>query len=192
MAGAGPVLPPRPSGRAAVLSSFVSLGNATQPFPRLLAAVADVAALLPRPLMVQHGATAPDALAGLDGVQLAPFIDMAAFEAQMGNASLLILHAGAGSVIHAVRAGKRPVVMPRRQQLGEHVDDHQLDFARMLASSGHVILAETAEDLPRAVAQALVMPQQGRMESEDSAMLRLVSDTLAGYAATLPSRPDLA
>ena len=172
------------------MSSFVSLGNATQPFPRLLAAVAAAEALLPRPLVVQHGATPAAALAGLSGVECHAFLAMPEFERRVAESRLLILHAGAGSVIHAVRAGKRPVVMPRRQHLGEHVDDHQLEFARTLAASGHVSLTETAEDLPRAIAQALAAPVQQAAETAQSAMLRLVSETLAGYAARLPTPPD--
>jgi len=141
----------------------VSLGNATQPFPRLLAAVAQCHALLPRPLLVQHGATAPAGLSGLLDTNLQAFLPMAAFEAQVAAASLLILHAGAGSVLHAVRAGKTPILMPRRQHLHEHVDDHQLEFARTLAASGHVILAETADDLPPAIARALAALPSARV-----------------------------
>ena len=168
------------------MSSFVSLGNATQPFPRLLEATGQAQALLPRPLIVQHGATSPAPLDGVADTLLHPFISMTDFETHMATARLLILHAGAGSVLHAVRAGKRPIVMPRRQHLGEHVDDHQLDFARTLAQSGHVLLAETAADLPRAIAQALATPAATGQTQPESPMLRLVSDTLAGYAARLP------
>jgi UDP-N-acetylglucosamine transferase subunit ALG13 len=169
------------------VSTFVSLGNATQPFPRLLAAVAAAEALLPRPLLVQHGATPAEAMAGLQGTTCHAFLPMAAFERLVMEARLLILHAGAGSVIHAVRAGKRPVVMPRRQQPGEHVDDHQLEFARALAASGHVLLAESAEDLPQAIEKALATPIPSSTAATDNAMLRLVSETLAGYAARFPT-----
>ena len=190
MARAGPVFSARSAGRAAALSSFVSLGNATQPFPRLLDAIRAAEALLPRPLLVQHGATPPETLVSLAGTSLVPFVDMVRFEAEILSARLLLLHAGAGSVLHAVRAGKRPIVMARRQHLGEHIDDHQLEFARTLAASGHVLLAETAEDLPQAIAHALADPAGAVTHGQDSLMVRLVSDTLAGYAASLPSRSE--
>jgi UDP-N-acetylglucosamine transferase subunit ALG13 len=159
------------------LSSFVSLGNATQPFPRLLAAITAHQALLPAPLLIQHGAT-PCTLPGAIA-----FLPMAEFESHVAHARLLILHAGAGSVIHAVRAGKRPIVMPRRQHLAEHVDDHQLEFARTLAASGHLILAETEADLPGAIAAALAAPAASGQSQPPSPMLQLVSATLARYAA---------
>ncbi|WP_439532567.1 glycosyltransferase [Polymorphobacter sp.] len=161
------------------MSSFVSVGNATQPFPRLIAAVMKHAVLLPLPLVVQHGSTPGSLLGPLPGG--VPFLSMAAFEAEVARARLLILHAGAGSVIHAVRAGKRPVVMPRRQHLGEHVDDHQLEFARALSASGHVILAETEGDLPDAIAAALAAPAGASQNDSQSPMLQMVTATLARH-----------
>jgi UDP-N-acetylglucosamine transferase subunit ALG13 len=38
-------------------------------------------------------------------------------------ADLVVTHAGVASIVDAVRAGHRPIVVPRRQHLGEHVDD---------------------------------------------------------------------
>jgi UDP-N-acetylglucosamine transferase subunit ALG13 len=41
-------------------------------------------------------------------------------------ASLVITHAGMGSIITALELGKRIIVMPRRASLGEHRNDHQV------------------------------------------------------------------
>lgn len=134
------------------MSTFVSVGNATQPFRRLLDAVCELAPNLPQPVFVQQGAAQDFSCPHCGGIA---FMDMQAFEQQVAAAELLILHAGAGSVIHAVRAGKVPVVMPRRGRSGEHVDDHQLEFARELAATGKVVVAYDAATLAQAVAEAL-------------------------------------
>ena len=93
---------------------------------------------LPQPVFVQSGSTPFDAA----GCEVAPFLAMSEFERRVAQSTLLIMHAGAGSVITAVRAGKVPVVMPRRARFGEHVDDHQVEFARELAAAGRIVVAE--------------------------------------------------
>jgi UDP-N-acetylglucosamine transferase subunit ALG13 len=71
------------------------------------------------------------------------------------DADLLIMHAGAGAIMHAVEAGKVPVVMPRRAAFGEHVNDHQVEFAQALAEAGKVVMVNTPEDLAHAVKEAM-------------------------------------
>lgn len=134
------------------MSTFVSVGNATQPFVRLLDAVCELAPQLPQPVLVQFGAAQAFACPGCTGVA---FMEMGAFAQRVSEAELLILHAGAGSVIHAVRAGKTPVVVPRRASLGEHVDDHQLEFAHELEKIGKVLVAHDTATLVQAAAAAL-------------------------------------
>ncbi|MEW5771875.1 MAG: glycosyltransferase [Pseudomonadota bacterium] len=165
------------------MSTFVSVGNATQPFRRLLDEVARLAAALPQPVVVQHGATPFHA----DSCRAIPFVDMNEFEHLMASSNLLILHAGAGSVIHAVRAGKVPVVMPRRALFGEHIDDHQIEFARALAAVGRVVLAYESEQLGDAVHRAMALQREaGQASSDASPMLKLMDETLARYARQFP------
>jgi hypothetical protein len=46
-----------------------------------------------------------------------------------------------GSIITALELGKPIVVMPRRAELGEHRNDHQMATARSLLAQGKVIVA---------------------------------------------------
>jgi UDP-N-acetylglucosamine transferase subunit ALG13 len=131
------------------MTTFVTVGNATQPFSRLLIEVKQLAIVLPKPVVVQHGNTPFVAT----GCLAAPFFSSREFVTYVERATVLIMHAGAGSIIHAVNAGKTPIVMPRRQQFGEHVDDHQLEFALALSTAGKVIVALEADDLRGAVAK---------------------------------------
>ena len=45
--------------------------------------------------------------------EVRPFLKMEEFEARVAAATLVIAHAGAGTVVHALAAGRVPVVMPR-------------------------------------------------------------------------------
>jgi UDP-N-acetylglucosamine transferase subunit ALG13 len=63
----------------------------------------------------------------------------------MAESDVVITHAGIGSAISALAAGKRPVFVPRRKQYKEHVDDHQLLIARELDLRGLAFHAEADE-----------------------------------------------
>jgi beta-1,4-N-acetylglucosaminyltransferase len=134
------------------VTTFVSVGNATQPFTRLLEAVCELAPQFPQPVFVQFGSVPTFHCLSCNGVA---YMGMGDFEQRISAAELLILHAGAGSVIHAIRAGKTPVVMPRRASLGEHVDDHQLEFARQLEKAGKILVAHDVATLASSAAMAL-------------------------------------
>lgn len=134
------------------MSTFVALGNATQPFLRLLAAVSAAFERLPQPVFVQHGRTP----LGDPRFEGAPFLDMEAFARRIAAARLVLCHAGAGSVLHALVAGKTPLVMPRRKRFDEAVDDHQDEFAEALARAGRVRVVESAGDLVRVLAAPAV------------------------------------
>ena len=168
------------------MSTFVSVGNATQPFNRLLEAVGKIAVDLPQPVFVQYGA---GSLANLPGFSGAPYLDMDAFEQHMQEAKLLILHAGAGSVIHALRAGKIPVIVPRLARLGEHVDNHQQEFAEELAKTGKVMVAHDAATMTVAVARALAHQKSNNNSVQrETAMIGLVRRALSG--ASNVTSPD--
>ena len=132
------------------MSTFVSVGNALQPFPRMLDAVCAITHTLPQPVIVQYGHTPFDC----QGCQAHDFLDMPTFEDFMAKAELVILHGGAGSVINAIRAGQVPIIVPRRAEFAEHINDHQVEFAQQLAKEGRVVLVENPSELPLAVPKA--------------------------------------
>jgi UDP-N-acetylglucosamine transferase subunit ALG13 len=159
------------------MSTFVSVGNAVQPFRRLLDAVCEVAPLLPQPVFVQYGAAQEFSCLSCTG---GAFLEMGEFERRISEAELLIMHAGAGSVINAIRAGKIPVVMPRRSGFGELVDEHQMEFARELEKVGKVSVAHDAASLMHAV--ELAMQRQKLATNKvinDSPLVAMVSNIFA-------------
>jgi UDP-N-acetylglucosamine transferase subunit ALG13 len=72
----------------------------------------------------------------------------------MESAEAVVCHAGAGSILCALRAGHTPVVVPRLKRFQETVDDHQVEFSRALAAEGKVIAVEDLNRLQAAVASA--------------------------------------
>lgn len=142
---------------------FVTVGTHHEPFDRLLRALADLPA---GELVVQHGTgAAPAGVAR--AVAFMPFDEMVeCFRA----ADVVVTHAGVGSILCARREGHVPLVVPRRGDLGEHVDDHQLELTRALAEHGTVqpvmeverLAAAVAEARPRGPARATAEPELAR------------------------------
>jgi UDP-N-acetylglucosamine transferase subunit ALG13 len=91
-------------------------------FDRLVRAVDDWAALhvdVPVEIQIGSGAYEP---------RHARFVRMmppALYARRIAEARLFIAHAGMGSIISAIEAGKPLLMMPRRMDQGEHTTDHQ-------------------------------------------------------------------
>jgi len=168
------------------LSTFVSVGNLKKPFVRLLRAVSDNAGVLPGPVLVQHGHTPFDD----PNCEAVPFLGMDEFRQRMSDATLVVLHGGAGSIITALQAGRRPVVMARRAGLGEHVDDHQLELVRELGAAGRILVADDSESLRAMVSEALSAPGESRSPASARRTLldELVGADLADWDAKLKER----
>ena len=160
------------------MTTFVTVGNATQPFKRFLNGVAKIIAALPQPVIVQHGST-PFSFHGCKTVN---FMEMEQFGRLVETAELLIMHGGAGSIIHAVQSGKIPVVMPRRAKYQEIVDDHQVELAQALSETGKVVLAMEPVDLEPAIADALTRQSTFHSPPTPPKLVNLISETLQDYA----------
>jgi UDP-N-acetylglucosamine transferase subunit ALG13 len=70
------------------------------------------------------------------------------------EARVIVSHAGAGTILMALRLGKPLVVMPRLRKYGEHADDHQIELAHALSEMGVVLVANDADELQERLAQA--------------------------------------
>jgi UDP-N-acetylglucosamine transferase subunit ALG13 len=99
------------------------------------------------PLLVQYGTSELPHGRG-EWVDFLSFDELAE---RAAAARAFVCHAGVGSIVLARRCGHRPIVVPRRPDLGEHVDGHQLSLARRLAAGGMVTLVEDEQALADAV-----------------------------------------
>jgi UDP-N-acetylglucosamine transferase subunit ALG13 len=159
---------------------LVTVGTERFPFERLLAAVDALAAsgaLGAEEVFVQHGASRPPRAAR--GEALLPFDDLLA---RMRAARVVLAHAGVGSVLLANRAGKVPLVMPRRARLGEHVDDHQVEFAERMARLGRAVVVEDADALAARLREPPppLRASEGGRASFAAALERIALDLVRG------------
>ena len=131
---------------------FVTVGTSTQPFDRLVEGVAVLAET--EEVVVQCGASA----ARPAGAECVTFVEYAELLEYMRRARAVVTHAGVGSIMASLSVGKRPFVVPRRRELGEAVDDHQLELATRLDQAGLVALVADPAALGGALAGAQSAP----------------------------------
>ena len=129
----------------------VTVGTHEQPFDRLVRAAAALGG--DERVVVQYGTSRLRHGTG-EWFDYLAFDELAAYARE---ARAFVCHAGVGSIVLARRFGLRPIVVPRRHHLGEHVDDHQLSLARRLGQAGVVTVLEDADAL-RPVVEARGMP----------------------------------
>ena len=118
----------RPSLQGSGTLILVTVGTQL-PFDRLVRVVDNWARQSgERDILGQIGATTykPDCF------EATPFMAPAALQSRVSQASLIVSHAGMGSVIAALTMSKPIIIMPRKKGLGEHRNDHQVATARNL------------------------------------------------------------
>lgn len=123
---------------------FVTLGTHEQPFTRAVDCVADVVSGRER-ILIQHGTT--PARPQLPGTEWIAYLEWDILNEAMHDAEAVITHAGVGSTVTAIKAGKKPIMLPRLARFGEHVDDHQLQLAERFAAGGLAFACHAGDSL---------------------------------------------
>lgn len=75
------------------------------------------------------------------------FISPTEADAYFQKASLIIAHAGMGSILTALKYQKPIVIMPRKASLGEHRNEHQIATANWVKALSGVWVAEDEVEL---------------------------------------------
>ncbi|MBA3867343.1 MAG: hypothetical protein H0X42_13545 [Solirubrobacterales bacterium] len=94
------------------------------------------------------------------------------------EADVVITHAGVGSILCARSEGHVPLVVPRRHDLGEHVDEHQAELTRALAARGGVVAVWETANL--AAAGAAAPPRRAVGETPEPRLCPSVREALTG------------
>lgn len=70
------------------------------------------------------------------------FMDKEMFDQHIETCTILVTHAGEGSIMTGLLNRKTVIAVPRYEHLGEHVSDHQLEIARALERQNCIINVE--------------------------------------------------
>jgi len=126
---------------------FVTVGTQL-PFDRLVEAVDAWAGTHPaEEIFAQIGDSSHTPL----HMQWARTLDPEPFRQKFTAASLVVSHAGMGNILQALECEKPMIVMPRRFDLGEHRNDHQMATARWLKERAGITVVFDAVELAAAL-----------------------------------------
>lgn len=124
---------------------FVTVG-AQMPFDRLVRAMDLWAAAHPEQRVV---AQIGDTALVPHHMRWSRFLSPDEFERAYDEADAIVGHAGIGTLFAALERAKPIVVLPRRAELRETRNDHQLATAKRFAELAGVQIAWTERELPR-------------------------------------------
>ncbi len=174
------------------MSTLVTVGNALQPFQRLIAAVCKYFSTLEKPVVIQHGNTKVDKAVfdrlAWRQVICRDFIPRSEFQKILVAARLVVAHGGGGIIVDALAAGKVPVVMPRLKRYKELIDNHQVELCRELDRQGRLVLAMEPEDLPHAIDKALQLADTRRIKRIPTSAVYAVGELLRQYERDLSGK----
>ncbi len=143
------------------------------PFPRLLAALDWIA--------VEHGlrvvAQTCGNLAGAKALEQHPFLTPDRLAASIGEARVIVGHAGIGTIFAGMRAQKPLVLYPRRAALGEHRNDHQMATAAAMAQHAGIHVAWDDAELERLLLASDLAPARPEASPTRPALI----DAVAGF-----------
>mgnify|MGYP001546693969 FL=1 len=122
---------------------FATVGTQL-PFDRLVRALDQWASQNPREeIFAQIG----EAEYVPENIEWARTLSAELFRSKLEQCHLVVAHAGMGTIISAAELGKSVVVLPRRADLGEHRNDHQLATADQLRHFNGLEVADDCERL---------------------------------------------
>lgn len=107
---------------------FVTVGTHEQPFDRLIKEIDRLKGegIIREEVVIQTGYSTYEPKY-CTWFKLLPYEQMQHY---VKNADIVITHGGPSSFMMPLQMGKIPIVVPRQKKYGEHVNDHQLDFAQ--------------------------------------------------------------
>lgn len=162
---------------------FVTVGNATQGFRRLLDAIDEMAGsgkFTGEEVVIQSGSN-HDFQAR--NCRQQDYFRPDEFRKLIEEAEVIVCHGGAGTLHNVFMADKVPVVMPRRRAYGEHLDD-QFALVKAIAEQGRVIPAFEPANLLDAVMTAKHLKPQRKQSAPNNA-INLIGEALEQLCTSL-------
>jgi UDP-N-acetylglucosamine transferase subunit ALG13 len=161
---------------------FVTVG-AQMPFDRLIRAVDDWATSRGRvDVFAQIGPSDFHP----KSIETTRFIDPKEFRNRVQAATVIVAHAGMGTVITALEFGKPIIAMPRRGDLRETRNDHQVATATRLSEQGRIMVALDELQLIKRLDQFTTSEAMDRIEPYASPRLvATLRNFIAGEPCTL-------
>lgn len=119
---------------------FVTVGSRNYPFNRLFEKLDSLYenGTITEPMFAQIGTSTycPKHYEYKD------FISQEEFLSKVEQADIVVSHGASGSIMKALNAGKKVIVVTRLEKYGEHINDHQIQNNEAFSSNHYVLMAD--------------------------------------------------
>lgn len=128
---------------------FVTVGTQDKSFERLIKGIeqAVIEKKITDKVIVQAGNTKYES----DVIEVLNYIPFEKFTDFMNKADIIITHGGVGSILNAIKLGKKVIAVPRLKEYNEHINDHQLQVIKKMTEQGYILSTQNVEEIPNKI-----------------------------------------
>lgn len=128
---------------------FVMLGTQKNSFNRLLEEIQKCIdnKIIQEEVIVQAGTTKIDS----KDMEMFDIVSNDELNNYISQARFIICHGGVGSILSAIKQGKKVIAVPRLSKYGEHVNDHQIQMVETFNEQGFIKGIMEVSDLENAI-----------------------------------------
>lgn len=142
---------------------FVTVGTHEQPFNRLIEEIDNLKkeGLLLDEVFIQTGFSTYEP----KYCKWESMLSYAEMEEYLTISDIIVTHGGPATFMGVLSKGKVPIVVPRLERFGEHVNDHQLEFVKRIVNKGYELFI--VEDIKQLVDLLQATPKSSHRSSNN-------------------------
>lgn len=128
---------------------FITLGTQNFPMNRVIEEIEKLileGEISAENVVLQHGYSNSSSL-----VSSYKFLSTEEFINVIEKSDIVITHGGTGSILKALENNKKVICIPRKSELGEHVDDHQFEISNEFKKAGYLLEILDISELREAI-----------------------------------------
>lgn len=145
---------------------FVTVGTHEQQFDRLVKKMDELALEIEEEIVIQKGYSLYKCKNIFQEYEMLTFQEMNSF---VDSSEVIVTHGGPGSIFLPLSLGKKPIVVPRLKEFGEHVDNHQKDFAIRLKKEDKIdIVLEDIDVISELIKARLISKEMNYGSKKDN------------------------
>lgn len=152
---------------------LVILGTQDKEFPRLLSAVEREIKKgnIKEKVVVQAGQTKYES----KNMEILDLVSAPEFDKLIDKADLIITHGGVGSILNAIKKGKKIIAAARLKKYKEHHNDHQKQIIKEFADQGYLLELRDFNKLDKMLEKAKNFKPK-KFVSNTNNMIKLLED----------------
>ncbi len=152
---------------------LVTLGTQDKPFERLLKAIESQIkkGTITDSVVVQSGFTKYES----SYMEIFDLMPMTTFDTLLAEADLIITHGGVGSILGAIRKGKKVIAIPRLAKYHEHTNDHQKQIVEEFVKKGYILTCHNLSKIDETIREAADFVPK-KYKSDNLNMIQIIED----------------